>query len=162
MAMLLDAEPMPATKQQGGDAESLKLTGLRCRWLDWAAAQIDAALAIDLQATENLLAALRSVCAQPQSPVNIDVTGIVGAIQSHDRLVQQLNHLASALRSLGAFEYDHPAASDTNWSELRRRQLRAFSMSSERALFRRMIPDLCGDDTHADIEHGGSGAVELF
>ncbi len=68
------------------------------------------------------------------------MAAVVVAVQSHDRLMQQLTHVADALRALHAHLADAPRAQlPDSWGMLGKHQLRAFSMPEERALFVRMV-----------------------
>lgn len=144
-----------------------------CRvWLDWAVTQINRSLANDTAACERLLGALdammtaASVGLPATSPAN-DLIGqkmseVVVEVQSHDRLMQQLTHVAESLRSLHEHLADpRNAGSPDAWSRLHAKQLRAFSMSEERALF----ADIVGMSNHHDEAlHGTSSnaTTELF
>jgi hypothetical protein len=78
-------------------------------------------------------------------------------MQAHDRMTQQLCHVAEALRSLADAD---PAATD--WTALRRQQLCTFSMREERVLFSRMVPDAHGDHHGIDHDANDADSIELF
>jgi len=144
-----------------------------CRvWLNWAAAQVDACVANDQLATEQLLASLGDFLgqAQPRSgaapaPADDDIGGklsaVIMAVQSHDRVMQGLAHVAQSLRALHEQLGDAQRAdSADSWRMLRERQFRAFSMAEERVLFARLVAAEHESDREigADPEH----AVDLF
>ncbi len=151
-------------------------------WLEWAATQIEASLALDRDATGEVLAALGDLIegsAASDAAETATRRGafarVVTAVQVHDRLVQQLTHVAEALRALA-----QPAAvpaTAQRLSELRRRQLAAFTMNEERTLFAAMVPEPCREGAAATpredvaaatgVAHGAesaavAGAIELF
>jgi hypothetical protein len=146
-------------------------------WLNWAAAQVDACLTSDSLASSQLLAALADALgpAQPH-PAPVPATSsesvigkmsaVIIAVQSHDRVMQGLTHVAESLRALHAHLGDaRHADSAESWRMLREKQYRAFSMAEERALFARLVahageiarePDLTPEDTVElfTIDHG--------
>jgi hypothetical protein len=151
---------------------------LQRSWLDWAAAQINASLALDHEAMANLVTAIRviigaldkavlavSTGGRPTLELDLIAThaaGMVAAVQSHDRLAQQLSHVAEALQSLGAVAAIAPAPTESDWEALRHRQLRSFSMREERELFHRVVPNLRGDDGADASDKNNVQSVELF
>jgi hypothetical protein len=124
----------------------------QCRvWLNWAAAQVDACLSSDNQGSDQLLAALAdllgavqlpsgSAHAMPSDAVSAKMSAVIIAVQSHDRVMQGLTHVAESLRALHEHLGDaRRADSDESWRMLRETQFRAFTMAQERALFARMV-----------------------
>ncbi|HME39040.1 MAG TPA: hypothetical protein VKG63_08770 [Steroidobacteraceae bacterium] len=123
-----------------------------CRvWLNWAAAQVDACLASDKTASDQLLAALGEffVPEQPRggaapAPAGDAISGklsaVIMAVQAHDRIMQGLEHVAQSLRALHEQLGDaQRAGSAESWRSLREKQFRAFSMAEERVLFARLV-----------------------
>lgn len=122
-----------------------------CRvWLDWAVTQINRSLANDTAACERLLAALDAMMQAASgglpetSPADAwiaqKMSEVVVEVQSHDRLMQQLTHVGESLRGLHEHLADpHNAASPDAWRVLGEQQLRAFSMTEERALFAAIV-----------------------
>jgi hypothetical protein len=139
----------------------------QCRaWLDWAAAQIDACLASDTEASGQLLVSLDELmgAARPQAGAAIDanMAAVVVAVQSHDRLMQRLTHVVESLRVL----HDHlgdvsRAESPDEWRVLREKQWRSFSMPEERALFCSMVAEAGDECNSARVVHAPDG-IELF
>jgi hypothetical protein len=77
----------------------------------------------------------------PVSPaLSCKLSAVVVAVQSHDRVMQGLTHVAQSLRTLREHLGD-PGGADSaeSWRMLRDRQFRAFSMAEERALFARLV-----------------------
>jgi hypothetical protein len=103
----------------------------QCRaWLDWAATQVDLCLTEDKSACNRLLESLTATL-EP---------AVVVAVQSHDRVMQQLTHVRDALRMLHAHLGDaQRAESGDSWCKLRETQMREFTMAEERALFSRLV-----------------------
>jgi hypothetical protein len=145
----------------------------QCRtWLNWAAAQIDACLASDSLASGQMLEALAEAMgpAQPRSgaapsptedSVSAKMSAVIIAVQSHDRVMQGLTHVAEALRALHAQLGDAPRAdSAESWRALGEKQYRTFSMAQERALFARMVAHE-GESTR-ETEMDPEETVELF
>lgn len=139
-------DSMPAS------AESTGVALQHCRaWLDWTAAQIDACLTSDSLANDQLLASLadyfgpqqaRSAAAPDAAPepLSCKMSAVVVAVQSHDRVMQGLTHVAESLRALRDHLGDASRAESAEaWRMLRERQFRAFSMAEERALFARLV-----------------------
>jgi hypothetical protein len=120
-------------------------------WLAWAATQVELCLADDKPACDQLLesiadilepSALRGSCAEPagDSPASDKMAAVIVAVQSHDRIMQQLAHVRDSLRVLHEYLGDaQRAQSAESWRALRQRQLREFSMADERALFTRLV-----------------------
>lgn len=137
-------ESMPAP------SESTSAAVQQCRlWLNWAAAQVDACLTSDSLASDQLLASLADLFG-PQQPgagpapapgaLSCKMSSAVVAVQSHDRVMQGLTHVAEALRALHEHLGDTSRAdSGESWRMLRDKQFRAFSMAEERALFARLV-----------------------
>ena len=133
------------------EAESASVAVQQCRiWLNWAAAQVDACLASDSLASDQLLTALADLFGpQPRAgsvpgPVpevlSCKVSAVVVAVQSHDRVMQGLTHVAESLRVLREQLADMSRAdSAESWRMLREKQYRAFSMAEERTLFMRLV-----------------------
>ena len=140
-------------------------------WLEWAAAQIDVCLDDDKPACDQLLESLAdllqsttsaptsaaSACDATSSP---HMSAVVIAVQSHDRVMQRLMHVAGAMRGLGEhLEEARCAHSCESWCELRRIQLSKFSMAEERSLFIGIVaPEHAGSHEAADSED----TIELF
>jgi hypothetical protein len=133
-------------------AESTSVAVQQCRlWLNWAAAQVDACMASDSLASDQLLASLadlfgprelgaRSVSGPAPDELSCKLSAVVVAVQSHDRVMQGLSHVAESLRLLREQMADMSRAeSSESWRMLRERQHRAFSMAEERALFARLV-----------------------
>ena len=149
-----------------------------CAWVDWAAAQIRASLALDHEAMTSLLTAIRTITTvvadaatqsssigqpiSPLEPIERQADRVIAALQSHDRLSQQLSHVADALQLLGSMAAMVPAPTESDWQAFRQRQLQAFSMREERELFRCMLPERPGDDSAAAADGSPTCAVELF
>jgi len=168
--------PHSAQPEAGGVAVE------RCRaWLSWAAAQLDACLTSDKQASDELLAALADMLSPAQSPAggaparagdaDGKMSAVIIAVQSHDRVMQGLVHVAESLRTLEAQLGDaQRAESAESWRDLSETQIRSFSMPQERELFARMLamsedaerkPDEAErkpDEADEDPE----GTIELF
>jgi hypothetical protein len=139
------------------EADRTMSVAAQCRpWLEWAAAQIAVSLTGGAEASAQLLGALDAILrsVQPQSGIGVaaeaeapgdndlarQVAAVVIAVQSQDRLVQQLTHVAQTLHAL----HDHLgdarcAISPESWRLLRDGRLRAFSMAEERELFVRIV-----------------------
>ena len=135
----------------------------QCRaWLAWAAVQVDQCLADDKPACDQLLRSLGEMLDRPSAATSVDqhMSEVVVAVQSHDRVMQRLTHVSDSLRMLREHLGDaRRAHSLDSWRELRQRQLRAFSMADERALFTRIVaPDEGGDEMAARSDE----SVELF
>lgn len=135
----------------------------QCRtWLAWAAVQVDQCLADDKPACDQLLRSLGEMLEPPSAATSRDqhMSDVVVAVQSHDRVMQRLTHVSDSLRMLHEHLGDaRRAHSPDSWLELRQRQLRAFSMADERALFIRIVaPDEGGREPAA----GPDESVELF
>ena len=133
-------------------SESTSVAMQQCRlWLNWAAAQVDACLSSDSLANEQLLASLAELFGPQQSPpgaapgpapeaLSCKMSAVVVAVQSHDRVMQGLTHVAESLRALREHLGDRSGAeSAESWRMLREKQYRAFSMAEERALFARLV-----------------------
>jgi hypothetical protein len=144
-----------------------------CRaWLNWAAAQVDACLTSDSQASSELLAALTELLdpAQQRSgsahapaadAVSGKMSAVIIAVQSHDRIMQGLTHVAESLRALHALLGDAGRAdSAESWRTLREAQFRAFSMAQERSLFTRLVAHENESMREADLD--AEDTVELF
>ena len=147
----------------------------RCRaWLSWAAAQLDACLTRDKQASDELLAALADMLSPAQSPAGSaparagdadgKMSAVIIAVQSHDRVMQGLVHVAESLRTLEAQLGDaQRAESAESWRDLSETQIRSFSMPQERELFARMLAmseDAERKPDEADVDP--EGTIELF
>lgn len=161
--------PNSAQPEAGGVAVE------QCRaWLSWAAAQVDACLISDKLASAQVLAAIGDVLAPPRAPAGSapapagdadgKMSAVIIAVQSHDRVMQGLAHVAESLRTLEAQLGDaQRAGSAESWRDLSETQIRAFSMPQERALFARMLA-MSGDATReadeADVD--SEGTIELF
>ncbi len=164
-----DADQVPHSAQSAASRVAVE----HCRvWLNWAAAQVDACLARDKLASAEMLAALTPMLgpAPPLSggapaPVGGDadekMAAVIVAVQSHDRIMQGLAHVADALRALQAQLGDARGAdSAESWRSLRDTQLRAFSMAQERALFTHMVAYDDGRAREPDMDP--QETVELF
>ena len=146
----------------------------QCRdWLQWAAAQIDACVASDALAMNQLLASLadlmgsapRAAAVTPHDPANAQLSAVIMAVQAHDRVMQGLVHVQESLRALQVQLGDaRHADSADSWRELREKQYKAFSMPEERLLFARMVAR--EDEDEAWRKAGRipveAAAVELF
>jgi hypothetical protein len=133
-----------------------------CRpWLEWAAAQIAASLSGEAEASAQLLEALEAILQSAQwRPAAQQMAAVVVAVQSHDRLVQQLAHVAETLGALHEHLGDAGrAVSPEAWRALRATRLRAFSMAQERELFAGIVAGEA-DAGKADAHSGDE--VELF
>jgi hypothetical protein len=171
--------PQPEVSERPGanddsrsvEPEAVGIALGECRaWLNWAAAQVDACLSDDNLASTQLLEALAEALAQqqprlgPASAQGADgakMSAVVIAVQSHDRVMQGLTHVAESLRALHEQLADpRRAESAESWRALRDKQFRAFSMAQERLLFARMVAhgDDCGNEAHL----GPEDTVELF
>jgi len=143
-----------------------------CRvWLDWAMTQINRSVADDTAASERLLAALDGLikAASGRLPetspadelVRQKMSQVVVEVQSHDRLMQQLTHVAESLRGLHEHLQDpRNAASPGAWRRLREKQSRGFSMTEERALFADIVGKSSNDDDSHNTHLGAT--IELF
>lgn len=138
----------------------------QCRdWLQWAEAQIDACVASDALAMNELLASLADLLRTPHDPASTQLSAVVMAVQAHDRVMQGLVHVKESLHALQAQLGDaRHADSADSWRELREKQYRAFSMPEERLLFARMVAHQ--DEDEAWRKSGRipveAAAVELF
>jgi hypothetical protein len=169
-------EAVRSTQLDAGD------TALRhCRvWLKWAAAHVEGSLTRDGVASGDLLRALAEVLG-PERPISAamaattdaattdaatadaakEMSAVVIAVQSHDRVMQELAHVAESLRALDAQLGDARRANSTeSWRALRETQFRAFSMAEERALFLRMVAHEDGIQPEAELTPDDT--VELF
>ena len=146
----------------------------QCRdWLQWAEAQIDACVASDALAMNELLASLaellgsapRAAAVTPHAPARTQLSAVIIAVQAHDRVMQGLVHVKESLHALQAQLGDaRHADSEDSWRELREKQYRTFSMPEERLLFARMVAH--EDENEAWRKSGRipaeAAAVELF
>jgi hypothetical protein len=144
-----------------------------CRaWLEWAAAQVEMCLADDKPACDQLLASLAKMLAPAaqesaavvppaDSTVIQKMSAVVVAVQSHDRVMQRLTHVAESLRRLQEHLGDErQAQSAESWRTLREKQMRAFSMAEERALFLRIVAH--GDGIGQEIPLSPEETIEIF
>jgi hypothetical protein len=137
-----------------------------CRvWLKWAAAQVEESLRQDSLACGDLLRSLAEVLGpgQPKAAAATaggEMSGVVIAVQSHDRVMQGLAHVAESLHALHALLGDGRRANTEAWRTLRETQFRAFSMAQERALFSRML--VHQDEVKHEAELSPEDTVELF
>jgi hypothetical protein len=156
-------------------SESARAAVEHCRvWLNWAAEQIDASLASDNVASGQLLAALAGLLGRSQrsdtapAPANDAVSGkmsaVIVAVQSHDRVMQGLTHVAQSLRALhwqlGKVQRAEFADSEESWRMLRENQFHAFSMAEERELFARLVA--CEHESTLEIAANRADSAELF
>jgi len=156
---------MCLAESMGTRAHADSLLPMQQIWLDWAAAQIEAALALDRDAMELLVSSVRAIIAALDPAPNSvapHTASMIAAIQSHDRLSQQLSHVVAALQTLGTLAASVPAPTASDWAALRQRQLRSFSMREERELFRRMVPAGMVGDCADEADNGSSQAIEIF
>jgi hypothetical protein len=134
-----------------------------CRaWLEWAAVQVDRCVADDKPACNQLLRSLGEMLEPASAATSIDqcMAEVVVAVQSHDCVMQRLAHVSESLRMLHGHLGDaRRAQSPDSWRQLRERQLRAFSMAEERALFSQMVALEAGG---REIAVGPDESVELF
>jgi len=144
-----------------------------CRvWLNWAAAQIDACLANDNLASAQLFGLLADLLGRVQprfetasAPASDAVGGQMSAViiaaQSHDRVMQGLAHVAQSLRALHEQLGDERRAeSAESWRLLRENQFRAFTMAEERELFARLVAR--EHEGTREIAANRADTVELF
>jgi predicted secreted protein len=148
--------PPESTTGSGNSAElasapaaSSGLAVAQCRdWLQWAAAQVDACVAGDKLAMNEVLASLtdlmgsapRAAAAAPHEPAAQKLSAVIMAVQAHDRVMQGLVHVAEALGTLQAqLGNAQQVDSADSWRKLREQQFRAFSMAEERLLFARLV-----------------------
>ncbi|MGB6308079.1 MAG: hypothetical protein WBF89_09820 [Steroidobacteraceae bacterium] len=144
-----------------------------CRdWLEWAAVQVDVCLADDKPACDRLLESLAKMmgpaaldssagAASAGSAIVQKMSAVVVAVQSHDRVMQRLNHVAESLRRLQQHLGDaRLAQSAESWRVLRENQMRAFSMAEERALFARIVAH--GDPMGHEAALNAQDTIELF
>jgi hypothetical protein len=172
--------PLPESspgREPAGDADAPGVAVEHCRlWLNWAATQVDACLADDKPACDRLLDSLadlmgpgRAESATPPADAASchKMSAIVVAVQSHDRVMQRLAHIAEALRRM----HDHladagRARSADSWRMLRERQMREFSMAEERELFGRLVAQEDGAGaagaTDRQIYSSLEDTIELF
>jgi hypothetical protein len=153
MGRLGQIDTAPAAQPE---ANSLALQHCRV-WLKWAAAQVEECLTRDALASADLLRALAEVLGSERR----EMSAVVIAVQSHDRVTQGLAHVAESLHALHALLGDarHANSSDA-WRMLRGSQYRAFSMVQERALFARMVaPE---DELGHEAPLTADETVELF
>jgi hypothetical protein len=116
---------------------------------------------------EALDAILHSAQWRPPAP---QISAVVVAVQSHDRLVQQLVHVAETLGALHEHLGDAGrAVSPEAWGALRATRLRAFSMAEERELFAGIVAggaDAGRPGAHSrdevELFEAASGAEELW
>ena len=158
-------EPRPAQPEAPGLAVE------QCRaWVNWAAAQVDACLALDNQASGQLLAALADALGPAQvhpgsapagEGASEKMSAVIIAAQSHDRVMQGLTHVGESLRALHE-QLGDPRRADSaeSWRVLREKRYRAFSMAQERALFARMVAH--GDDAAREADMDPEETVEMF
>jgi hypothetical protein len=140
-------------------------------WLDWAATQIEISLAKDGAESDRLLLALdellraAAASSRPGAGESLEQkrSGVVLAMQSHDRVMQQLTHVAQSLRRLREHLADPVNASSADaWRLLAEGQMHGFSMPEERALFARMLDASGGHELGRFEEAGEVRAVDLF
>ncbi len=153
---------MTRTTRPPADAEACEEPQMRRHWLDWAAAQIDASLALDRDAAESLMAAVAELLESLAAPRGQAHERVVAAVQVHDRLMQQLTHVGAALRGLAELAAAARPIAREEWSALRRQQLDICTMHEERALLRRMVPDACADAVPEPAHRIDAGSIELF
>ncbi len=160
-----------AAAEAGPAADDSSLAHCRV-WLDWAATQIEGSLANDSAECDRLIAGLAEMlrAAERRAPgtaaddtVEQKMSRVVIAVQSHDRLMQQLSHVAGALRGL----HEHLGSpgqrgSVDRWRELGERQLRAFSMPEERLLFAEIIGAGTGVSYNPAAGPNDESLVDLF
>jgi len=133
------------------------------RWLEWFAAQIEACLTVDGAANSRLLASFERFMSADRSEATLaaEISAVVVAVQAHDRIMQQLQHVVESLRALHRHMADvERRASAEHWRQLRENQWRRFSMTEERALFARIFADESPAPELADAVLPGD--VELF
>lgn len=151
------------------EASSIAVDNCRA-WLDWAAAQIEVCLADDKPACDQLLTSLAEMVGPAsreqaarcdEATANQKMAAVVVAVQSHDRVMQRLTHVAESLRLLHEHlgEARH-AQSAESWRLLRDNQMRAFSMAEERALFFRMVAS--SDENRHESALTPEETIELF
>jgi hypothetical protein len=165
--------PLPESSllcRSAADADVPGVAEEHCRlWLNWAAAQVDACLADDKPACDQLLGSLaemlapaRAASAGPPGDTATckEMSAVVIAVQSHDRVMQRLGHVAEALRRVQHHLADAGRArSPESWRMLRDGQLREFSMAEERALFVRLVVQ-DGEAPAGEAVHPGETGCE--
>lgn len=169
--MTANAQSIPESVPLGAPdkaTESAAPVSRECRqWLNWAAAQIEDCQRMDCVAMDALVALLRPLMhAPPDAQSGSDGDGqripaadLVIALQSHDRIIQALTHVADSLRALDKHLADPmEAGSPAAWQRLREQRFSAFSMASERELFARLLGH---HDAHAQPA-AEFGCVDLF
>jgi hypothetical protein len=143
----------------------------QCRtWLWWAAAQLDTSLASDAGAFDHLLASLNDLMELVQTgseagaaaagdAIGRKMADVIVAVQSHDRVIQSVAHVAQSLRAVHRQLGDTRGAdSAESWRALCDQQMQSFSMAEERTLFARMVVgDACNEAPAAPDD-----TVELF
>jgi hypothetical protein len=158
-----------AGELSSGPGESTGLAVAHCRdWLLWAAAQVEACVASDKLAMNELLAALsvlmgsaRSATAASHQAADGKLSAAIMAVQAHDRVMQSLVHVTESLRALqGQLGDAQHADSADAWRLLREKQFMSFSMAEERLLFARLV----AREEEPGRKAGGTaaGTVELF
>ncbi|HWX81862.1 MAG TPA: hypothetical protein VNZ02_17300 [Steroidobacteraceae bacterium] len=150
-------------------AESSGFAMAHCRdWLQWAAAQVEACVASDKLAMNELLAALsvlmgsaRSATAASHQAADGKLSAVIMAVQAHDRVMQSLVHVTESLRALqGQLGDARHADSADAWRLLREKQFMSFSMPEERQLFARLVAG--EEEVRGNAGGMGAGSVELF
>ena len=94
-----------------------------------------------------------------------NISAVVVAVQSHDRVMQRLTHVSQSLRRLKEHLGDAGRVqSAESWRMLRENQLRAFSMAEERALFLRIAAhrDLTGQEPAPEGTTDPEETIEIF
>jgi hypothetical protein len=172
--------PLPEsspTREPAGDADAPGVAVEHCRhWLNWAATQVDACLADDKPACDQLLESLAAMLGSGRTQGSAlpgdagacqKMSAVVIAVQSHDRVMQRLAHVAEALRRMQDHLADAGRArSPESWRTLRERQLREFSMAEERALFVRLVAEegeaAPASETGREAASSHEDTIELF
>ncbi len=150
--------------ESAGSAHGVAIEYSRA-WLDCIAIQVDECLARDsvacvtlLSSIDGLLSAARASGAADRS-LDDELASVIVAVQFHDRLIQQLTHVAESLRAINAHLGDpRRATSSAAWESLSTERMQAFTMRDERMLF-------AGTDAGFSQAHRieeTADAIELF
>lgn len=156
------------------DIEAAAPASRQCRqWLIWAAAQIEDCQQMDSAAMNTLVTVLQPILHAPPDAQSAPrhhaaaapAADLVIAIQSHDRIMQALTHVADSLRALEE-HIENPARADSPaaWRALREQRFAAFSMPSERELFASLLGHHESAAYHESAAHPTRdfGCVDLF
>ena len=111
--------------------------------------------------TEALEPPVPKAPASGETSISGKLAAVVVAVQSHDRVMQQLTHVRDALRLLRA-HLDDPlqSASPDSWRKLNEALIATFTMAEERALFARLVAP--PEEGWLEIGANPDETVELF